>query len=147
LRTAFNERPYDVSYGATVAWLWKNSVFVRIYFCSCCGLTFKNEKSMVRRSIFLPGGGYFYTGHPLVAILPAIVEAVLVLELLAFVFAGLTAPQAVPNLLSTVVILGVFWGLETAATILHCRRYVRDYIPEKRDPARARQEAAVKVSG
>jgi hypothetical protein len=117
------------------------------YFCSDCGLTFKDEKTMVRRSIFLPGGGYFYTGHPLVAILPAIVEALLVLEFLAFVFTGLTAPQAVPNLLSTVVIFGVFWGLETAVTILHCRRYIRDYIPEKRDPARVRQEATVKVRG
>jgi hypothetical protein len=102
---------------------------------------------LVRRSIFLPGGGYFYTGHPLVAILPAIVEALLVLEFLAFVFTGLTAPQAVPNLLSTVLIFGVFWGLETAVTILHCRRYIRDYIPEKRDPARVRQEATVKVRG
>jgi len=25
-------------------------------------------------------------------------------------------------------------------TILHCRRYVREYIPEKRDLARSRQE-------
>jgi hypothetical protein len=117
------------------------------YFCSGCGLTFKNEKTMVRRSIFLPGGGYFYTGHPLVAIIPAIVEGVLLLELLVFLLAGLTSPKAVPNLLSAVLILGVFWGLETAVTILHCRRYIRDYIPQKRDPARARQEATVKVSG
>ena len=102
---------------------------------------------MVRRSIFLPGGGYFYTGHPLVAIIPAIVEGVLVLELLVLLLAGLTSPQAVPNLFSAVLILGVFWGLETAVTILHCRRYIRDYIPEKRDPARARQEATLKVSG
>ena len=117
------------------------------YFCSGCGLTFKNEKTMVRRSIVLPGGGYFYTGHPLVAIIPAIVEGVLVLELLVLLFAGLTSPRAVPNFLSAVLILGVVWSLETAVTILHCRRYIREYIPEKRDPAQARQEATVKVSG
>ena len=117
------------------------------YFCSGCGLTFKSEKTMVRRSIFLPGGGYFYTGHPLVAILPAIVEGVLILEVLVFLLAALTTPRAVPNLLPALLILGVFWGLETAITILHCRRYIRDYIPEKRDPTRARQEATAKVSG
>jgi hypothetical protein len=117
------------------------------YFCSGCGLTFKNEKSMVMRSIFLPGGGYFYTGHPLVAIIPAVVEGVLVLQLFVFLFAGLTSPKTLPNLLPSLVILGVFWALETAVTIRHCRRYIRDYIPEKRDPARARQEATVKVSG
>jgi len=117
------------------------------YFCSHCGLRFKNEKTMVRRSIVLPGGGYFYTGHPLVAIIPAIVEVILVLELFVFLFAGLTAPKAGPNLLSAVVILGVFWVLETSVTILHCRRYIREYIPEKRDPSRARQGATVNVSG
>jgi hypothetical protein len=87
----------------------RNALIDGQYFCSCCGLTFKNEKTMARRSIFLPGGGYFYTGHPLVAIIPAIIEGVLVLELLVLLFAGLTSPQAVPNLLSAVLILGVFW--------------------------------------
>ena len=111
------------------------------YFCSGCGLTFKTEKTMVRRSIFLPGGGCFYTGHPLVAIIPAIVEGVLILEVLVFLLAALTTPHAAPNLLPALLILGVFWGLETTITILHCRRYIRDYIPEKRDPTRARQEA------
>ena len=34
-----------------------------VYQCSRCGLTFKDEKTMVRRSLLIPGGGYFYTGH------------------------------------------------------------------------------------
>jgi hypothetical protein len=37
---------------------------------------------MVLRSISLPGRGYFYTGHPLIAILRAVVEAFLVIEIL-----------------------------------------------------------------
>jgi len=115
------------------------------YICSGCGLTFKNEKSMVTRSILLPGGGYFYTGHPLVAMIPAIVEGLLVLDILAFLFVGLASPKAMPNILSGLVFLGLFWAIETAVTILHCRRYVREYIPEKRDPARAHQDLASKV--
>ncbi len=106
------------------------------YSCPRCGLIFKNEKTMVLRSIFLPGGGYFYTGHPLIAILPAVVEAFLVIEILLVLFAGMASPKAVPDLVAGLLVLGIFWALETGVTILHCRRYVRDFIPEKRDPAR-----------
>ena len=100
---------------------------------------------MVLHSVFLPGGGYFYTGHPLIAIIPAIVEAFLVLEILLILVAGLASPKAVPNLLNGLLILGIFWALETGVTILHCRRYIRDFIPEKRDPARVPQSAVPKI--
>jgi PH (Pleckstrin Homology) domain-containing protein len=111
------------------------------YSCPGCGLIFKNERTMVLRSIILPGGGYFYTGHPLIAILPAIVEAFFLVEVLLILFAGLASPKAVPNLFSVLLVLGVFWALETGVTILHCRRYIREFIPEKRDPARLPQAA------
>ena len=117
----------------------------RQYSCPGCGLSFKNEKTMVLRSIFLPGGGYFYTGHPLIAIVPAIVEAFLVVEILLILFAGLASPKAVPNLFAGLLGLGIFWALETAVTILHCRRYVRDFIPEKRDPTRSPQGAIANI--
>ena len=117
------------------------------YSCSGCGLIFKNEKTMVVRSIFLPGGGYFYTGHPLIAIIPAVVEALLVLDIVVILLAGLASPKAVPDLLAGLLILGLFWGFETAVTILHCRRYVRDFIPEKRDPARMPKGAIANAGG
>jgi hypothetical protein len=125
----------------------RNVLTLGQYFCSGCGLTFKNEKSMVTRSILLPGGGYFYTGHPLVAVIPAIVEGFLVLEILIFLFAGLASPKAMPNVFSGLALLGLFWTIETAVTILHCRRYVREYIPEKRDPAHVHQDLATRVGG
>jgi hypothetical protein len=115
------------------------------YFCSGCGLIFKNEKSMVTRSILLPGGGYFYTGHPLVAMIPAIVEGLLVLEILSLLAAASTSPKAMPNMRSGLLVLGLVWVIETAVTILHCRRYVRDFIPEKRDPTRAHQDLTAKI--
>lgn len=111
------------------------------YSCPGCGLIFKNERTMVLRSIFLPGGGYFYTGHPFIAILPAIVEGIFLLEILLILFAGLAAPNAIPNLFATLLLLAIFWGLETGVTVLHCRRYIREFIPEKRDPARLPQGA------
>lgn len=114
----------------------------RQYCCPGCGLVFKNEKTMITRSIFLPGGGYFYTGHPLVALLPAIFEGLLLLQILLVLFEGLTAPKAIPELTSALIALVFFWAIETGVTIIHCRRYIREFIPEKRDPLRA-QNAAV----
>ena len=117
----------------------------RQYSCTGCGLSFKNEKTMVLRSIFLPGGGYFYTRHPLIALLPAIVETIFIVDILIILFAGLASPKAVPDLFAGLLGLGIFWALETAITILHCRRYVRDFIPEKRDPTRSPQTAIARI--
>ena len=115
------------------------------YFCPGCSLVFKNEKTMILRSIFLPGGGYFYTGHPLIAMVPAIVEGILMVDIFAFLFAGFASPRQRSNLLPALIVLGLFWALETAVTILHCRRYIRDYIPEKGGALRARQGVMTKV--
>lgn len=117
------------------------------YLCSACGLTFKNEKTMVMRSILLPGGGYFYTGHPLIAILPAIIEGFLMVDILVLLFAGLGSPRARANILPTLIALIFFWIFETAVTILHCRRYIREFIPDKSGPFRARQDVTAKAGG
>ena len=115
------------------------------YSCPGCGLIFKNEKSMVTRSILIPGGRYFYTGHPLVAIIPAVVEGFLVLEVLALLVVGLSSPQAMHRVSAVLFILALVWAVESAVTILHCRRYIRDFIPAKRDPSRAPQGLAVPI--
>jgi len=115
------------------------------YSCPACNLIFKNEQTMVLRSIFLPGGGYFYTGHPLIAVLPAVIEGLLVLNTLVLLLAGLNSPVTRRVVFGQLLVLGIFWGLETAVTILHCRRYVRDFIPEKRDPSRVPQDLAANV--
>lgn len=125
----------------------RNVLTEGLYSCSTCGLIFKNEKSMVMRSIFLPGGGYFYTRHPLIGILPAIVEGIFILDVLVLLFAGLATPNTVSRVLPGLLILALFWAFETAITILHCRRYVREFIPEKRDPARAQQNFAAPNAG
>lgn len=117
------------------------------YSCSACGLLFKNEKSMVMRSIFLPGGGYFYTGHPLIGILPAIVEGIFILDVLVLLLASLATRNTPSRVLPSLLILALIWAFETAVTILHCRRYVREFIPEKRDPARASRYSAAPIEG
>jgi len=117
------------------------------YFCSGCSLVFKNEKAMVTRSIFLPGGGYFYTGHPLIAMIPAVVEGIFMVNILLLLLAGVASPRVRSNLLPTLAVLVLFWAFETAVTILHCRRYIREYIPEKRGALRGPQDVMAKVGG
>ena len=124
----------------------RNALTPGQYSCSACGLIFKNEKTMVTRSIFLPGGGYFYTGHRGIGIFLGIVEGYLLLEILLLLFAaGLASPKAMANIRSALILLAFFWAIETAVTILHCRRYIRDFIPEKRDPTRAQQGVTATV--
>ena len=106
-----------------------------VYSCTSCGLVFKNEKSMILRSIFLPAGGYFYTGHPMIALLPALVEVIFLISVLGVIISGSRDPQAAAGLPGTILVLFVFWALETAITILHCRRYIREYIPLRRTAA------------
>lgn len=118
-----------------------------VYSCSGCGLIFKNEKTMVRRSVLLPAGGYFYTGHPMIAILPALVETVFIIEVLAFLFVGATDPNSRGSLAGALIVLLFFWGLETAVTILHCRRYIREYIPEKRSATATNKTLAARQAG
>jgi hypothetical protein len=117
------------------------------YFCPGCSMVFKNEKAMITRSIFLPGGGYFYTGHPLIATIPAIVEGILMVDILLLLLAGVASPRVRSSLLPTLAVLVLFWAFETAVTILHCRRYIREYIPEKRGALRGRQDVMAKVGG
>lgn len=117
----------------------RNALTQGQYSCANCGLIFKNERSMVTRSIFLPGGGYFYTGHRGIGIFLAVVEGYLVLEILLLLFGRVASPKAVPEVRLALLVLAFFWGIETAVTILHCRRYIRNFIPEKRDPARMQQ--------
>jgi len=122
----------------------KHALTQGVYACSECNLVFKNEKTMIMRAIFLPAGGYFYTGHPFVAIVPAVVEVIFLIDVALILIAGMQQPNAMIGLLSALLVLAVFWGIETAITILHCRRYIREFIPEKRDPSRA---FAAKMAG
>ena len=120
----------------------RNLLTAGVYNCSQCGLIFKNEKTMVWRSIFLPGGGYFYTGHPLVGLLPALAEIYFIFIIVVIAATGLKSPDAVAGLIGAFTVLAFIFALETAVTILHCWRYIREFIPEKRDPSRAQSLSA-----
>ncbi len=98
------------------------------YLCPSCKLEFKNEQKARNLSILLPGGGYFYTGHPIVGIGDAIVETsliVMVLASLVNLISGAESDAALPG----VVFFGVILFLEKLYTVYHAKHYVKEYIP------------------
>jgi hypothetical protein len=104
-----------------------------IYSCAKCGLEFKSERKARALSIFLPGGGYFYTGHHFLGIGDAVVEGallVVVITSLADILFGAVDPLEKMKLL---VIFGVLLVYEKLISIYHARHYVKEYIPLEKD--------------
>lgn len=107
----------------------------KIYQCAQCGQRFKDERTATVRSLLIPGGGYFYTGNVALGLLDAWFEAILILLIVALgvELAGLYVPppDEPPATWDMVVVLLVLLALEKTITILHSRKFVRDFIPQK----------------
>ncbi len=111
----------------------------RVYQCSKCSLTFKDESTLLRRALLIPGGGYFYLGYSLPGVGSLIVEVYLLALVLIFMVIGFGGPDllAKPGEPPTekavafvaAVFLAVILGLEKGLAIYHCRRFVRGFIP------------------
>ncbi|HEV8525094.1 MAG TPA: hypothetical protein VGQ71_11380 [Terriglobales bacterium] len=109
-----------------------------VYNCNQCGLVFKDEKTLVRRSLLIPGGGYFYVGMLLLGVCDFVVEAMLTIWLALSVLtvlglhtmqdeAGKTMDQG--SVLVGLIFVAVIFAVEKWMTIHHCRRFVREFIP------------------
>ena len=114
---------------------------LRAYECPNCRLKFKDEKTLLRRSILIPGGGLFYTGHAVLGTLHFLVELFLLLEVVLWwgiaVWLWLLTPRPAQAqadrgaVLATAAILAVLLALHKAATTRIARNLVRYYIPAK----------------
>ncbi len=111
----------------------------RTYECQSCGLTFKDEKTLLRRTILVPGGGYWYTGIWILGFFSSFYEGIFTLGLAVelLVLAGLMAPEVEPGssvptrgeMLEIIVFLVVILALEKALQFIHSRRVVRTFLP------------------
>ena len=111
----------------------------RVYQCTKCGMSFRDERSMLWRSLLIPGGGYFYARLWFLGAMDCLAEAILLLMLIVWVLIalGLTAPASRPNeapttaedALIVVVFLVVILAIKKGVTIYHCRRRIREFIP------------------
>jgi len=104
-----------------------------LYQCAQCRMLFKDKSTALRRSLLIPGGGYFYTGHIFLGVMDAIAEGFLMLLILLLVLetAGVTPTPAdePPATWAAVIIVLVLLGVEKLFTIHHANRFIRDYIP------------------
>lgn len=94
--------------------------------CPGCRLSFKTLGTAIKYSVAFPGGGYFYTGHPVLGILDAVVEALLLVAVVAMIVAALggDAESWLPA-----AIFAVFLLIEKLITIYHSSHYVKELLP------------------
>ena len=100
------------------------------YTCPNCRLEFKNKTEAKRISIIYPGGGYFYTGHPLLGIGDAIVESIL---LLLVVLALIDTLQGGKDGLGSFVFFSIILALEKVITVYHSNHFIKEYIPKEKE--------------
>lgn len=96
------------------------------YICPQCRLEFKNKSEARRISIIFPGGGYFYTRHPILGVLDAITEAGL---LALFVVALIQSLQGSKEAGALAIYFGVLLGIEKLITVYHSNRFIDEFIP------------------
>lgn len=97
------------------------------YRCSHCRLTFKDEDEAKRLSIIYPGGGYFYTRHPVLGLADSVVEFLLLLAVIsALADVVLNGFESGGGALIT---FGMVFFIEKLVTIYHSRQFIKEYIP------------------
>ena len=118
----------------------------RVYVCPACSLVFKDERTLLKRSLLIPGGGYFYTGYTFLGITDFIAEAwlmIILIVLIAGLYASWGKPPAKPGgatpgdlLIGTLTFLALF-AVEKLLTIYHGRSFIRQFISTgRKDPTR-----------
>jgi len=111
------------------------------YQCAKCNMEFKTEKMMVRRAWIFPGAAYYYAGHPGLAVMDFLIEALFLISVVfwAMVAMGLTQPDTAPGETPitgggawvVVAILLAFLMGKKLLIIRHCRRFIQEFVPVK----------------
>ncbi len=93
--------------------------------CARCGLAFRNRSEARRLSWFLPGGGYFYTGHPWLGIGDAFAEVYILILMLAMIF---SAEDSAGALIGGAV-FGILFVIEKVMTVYHANHFLDEFLP------------------
>ena len=103
------------------------------YTCLNCSLEFKKKPRATALSIIFPGGGYFYTRHPIIGILEAVMETMVFLLLVASTTAYfISAPSAPRSITQAIMLCAIILGFEKIVTALFSNKCVEDFIPVQR---------------
>jgi hypothetical protein len=106
----------------------------RHYRCATCGLQFKDEGTLLRRGILIPGGASLYVGATGLGVLRSVFEAVILLSILLSLSRAITSPKgssAAATLAAAILLeLGVL-ALDKVMAIALSRPQIRDFIPSE----------------
>ena len=103
------------------------------YACPNCSLEFKKKSWATTLSIIFPGGGYFYTRHPIIGIFEAVMETIIFLLLVAATIAlSLSSPSAPRSIVQAIILCAIVLGFEKMVTALFSNKCVEDFIPKQR---------------
>ncbi len=89
--------------------------------CPGCAKEFKSRTKAQKLSLWLPGGGYFYTGHPYLGAIDAVVE-------LMFLVVIISSLIPTPDL-ALAAGFAVLLAIEKAISIYHANHFVEEYLP------------------
>lgn len=100
------------------------------YTCPSCDLVFKDKAEARKISIIYPGGGYFYTRHPILGLSDAFVETFLSALIVTSL---IDVAKGVEGSIFSVVFLGVILAMEKAITVHDSNKFISEYIPIERE--------------
>ena len=100
------------------------------YTCPNCRLDFKNKAKGQRMSIIYPGGGYFYTGHPVLGIVDAITELIL---MVVVIMSLLDLIKGDEHSTASLITFGIALIIEKVMSVYHSNHFIKEYIPEEKE--------------
>jgi hypothetical protein len=99
------------------------------FTCPRCRFEFKEPGTAKLYSVFLPGGGYFYTRHPWLGLGDAITELVLIFFTFVFILEYFMSAERDISLLYLGLFFGAILTVEKLITIYHAKHFIKEYIP------------------
>jgi hypothetical protein len=95
------------------------------YKCNHCRLEFKSKAEARKLAILIPGGGYFYTRHPVLGFFDALVEIFLIAMLIFAI--GDVIDQA-EGAVAGLIVIAIILTLEKLISVYHSNHYVEEYL-------------------
>lgn len=117
------------------------------FTCPRCRLEFKEPSVARLYSIFLPGGGYFYTRHPWLGLGDGFTELILIFFTFVFLLEYLMSPGKDTTSLYTGLFFGAILTVEKLITIYHAKHFIKEYIPVEKKFRRIPQPKYVPHTG
>ena len=101
------------------------------FTCPNCGLKFKSKTEARKISITYPGGGYFYTRHPILGIGDAFVELILMTLIITSLIDAIRGAE--DSDFPAIIFLAIVLAIEKAITVHDSNKFINEYIPIEKE--------------